>query len=85
MNKKTCLVVSNSLQADGQQPARDSSVHRDSSGRNTGMNGLPCPPPGDFPNPRIKPRSPGLQMAQSDSLPTEPPGKPHLYSTESLM
>ena len=37
MSKKTCLVVSNSLQADGQQPARDSSVHRDSSGRNTAM------------------------------------------------
>ena len=23
--------------------------------------GLPCPPPGDFPNPRIEPRSPALQ------------------------
>ena len=35
--------------------------------------GLPCPPPGDLPNPRIEPRSPSLQV---DSLPTEPPGKP---------
>ena len=35
--------------------------------------GLPCPPPGYFPNPGIKPRSPTLQM---DSLPAEPPGKP---------
>jgi len=35
--------------------------------------GLPCPPPGDLPNPGIKPRSPALQ---ADSLPTEPPGKP---------
>ena len=34
---------------------------------------LPCPPPGDLPNPGIKPRSPTLQM---DSLPSEPPGKP---------
>ena len=34
--------------------------------------GLPCPP-GDLPNPGIKPRSPTLQM---DSLPSEPPGKP---------
>ena len=35
--------------------------------------GLPCPPPGDLPNPGIKPRSPTLQV---DSLPTEPSGKP---------
>ena len=35
--------------------------------------GLPCPLPGDLPNPRIKPRSPALQV---DSLPSEPPGKP---------
>ena len=36
----------------------------DSPGKNTG--GLPYPPPGDLPNPRIEPRSPALQM---DSLP----------------
>ena len=35
-------------------------------------NGLPCPPPGDLPNPGIEPRSPTLQ---ADSLPSEPPGK----------
>ena len=35
--------------------------------------GLPCPPPGDLPNPGIKPRFPALQ---ADSLPSEPPGKP---------
>ena len=34
--------------------------------------GLPCPPPGDLPNPGIKPRSPALQ---ADSLPSETPGK----------
>ena len=34
---------------------------------------LPCPPPGDLPNPGIVPRSPALQ---ADSLPSEPPGKP---------
>ena len=33
--------------------------------------GLPCPPPGDLPNPGIKPGSP---MLQADSLPSEPPG-----------
>ena len=34
--------------------------------------GLPCTPPGDLPNPRIKPESPALQV---DSLPSEPPGE----------
>ena len=34
--------------------------------------GLPCPSPGDLPDPEIKPRPPALQ---ADSLPTEPPGK----------
>ena len=38
--------------------------------------GLPCPPPGDLPNPGIEPRSPELQ---TDSLPTERPGKPFDY------
>ena len=36
--------------------------------------GLPCPPLGDRPDPGIKPMFPELQ---ADSLPTEPPGKPH--------
>ena len=34
--------------------------------------GLPCPSPGDLPNPGIEPRSPTLQ---ADSLPSEPPEK----------
>jgi len=34
---------------------------------------LPCPPPGDLPNPGIEPRSPALQ---ADSLPAELPRKP---------
>ena len=41
--------------------------------------GLPCLPPGDLPNPVIKPRSPTLK---ADSLPFKPPGKPsfiHMY------
>ena len=33
---------------------------------------LPCPPPGDFSNLRIQPRTLTLQ---ADSLPSEPPGK----------
>ena len=35
--------------------------------------GLPCPSPGDLPNPGNEHRSPALQ---ADSLPFEPPGKP---------
>ena len=38
-------------------------------------NGLPCPPPWDFPNLGIEPRSPPLQ---ADSLPSEPSGKPRI-------
>ena len=34
--------------------------------------GLPCPSPGDLPDPGIKRGSPTLQ---ADSLPSEPPGK----------
>ena len=36
--------------------------------------GLPFPSPGDPPDPGIKPGSPALQ---TDSLPSEPSGKPH--------
>ena len=43
--------------------------------------GLPCPPPGNLPNPGIKPRSPALQV---DSLPSEPPGKPKNTEVVSL-
>ena len=34
---------------------------------------LPFPSPGELPDPGIEPRSPELQ---TDSLPSEPPGKP---------
>ena len=37
---------------------------------------LPFPPPGDLPDPSIKPGSPALL---ADSLPSEPQGKPKLY------
>ena len=47
--------------------------------------GLPCPSPGDLPNPGIELRSPALQ---ADSLPSGPPRKPFakhlLYSGHSL-
>ena len=35
--------------------------------------GLPCPSPGNLPDPGIEPRSASLQ---ADSLPSRPPGKP---------
>ena len=43
--------------------------------------GLPCSPPGDFPNPEIESRSPTLQV---DSLPSEPQGKPKNTGVGSL-
>ena len=43
--------------------------------------GLPCPPPGDLPDPGIKPMSLALQ---ADSLLSEPPGKPKNTRVGSL-
>ena len=43
--------------------------------------GLPCPLPGNLPNPGIKPESPALQV---DSLLPEPPGKPKNTGMGSL-
>ena len=56
-----------------------SSVHGFS--RQEYWSGLPCPPPGDLPNPGIKLRFPALQV---DSLPAEPPGKPKNTGVGSL-
>ena len=38
--------------------------------------GLPCPPPGDLPNPGIKPASPASSALQADFFTAEPLGKP---------
>ena len=38
--------------------------------------GLPCPPPGDLPNPGIELKSPGSPALASGSSPIAPPGKP---------
>ena len=43
--------------------------------------GLPCPPPGDLPNPGIELRSTALR---ADSLLSEPPGKPKNTGVGSL-
>ena len=40
------------------------------------LSGLPCPPPGDLPNPGIEPVSPMAPAWQVDSLLTEPSGSP---------
>ena len=49
-----------------------SPLHGDSPGRRY-LSGLPCPSPGDLPNPGIEPRSPAVQV---DCLLSEPPAKP---------
>ena len=64
-------VVSESLPSCGLKPARllcPWGFSRQAYG-----SGWPCPPPGDRPNPGIKPRSPALQV---DSSLAELPGKP---------
>jgi len=40
---------------------------------------LPCPPPGDLPDPGIKLESSVSPMLQADSLSVEPSGKPLTY------
>ena len=40
-------------------------------------NRLPFPPPGDLPDPGIKPLSPVSPILQVDSLPAEPLGTPY--------
>ena len=54
-------------------------VHGKSSGKNYL---LPRPPPGDLPNPGIKPRSASLQ---ADSLPVEPQWKPEKNPEEPYL
>ena len=71
-----CTVVSrsvmcNSLWPRGLQPTR--LLCPWGFPRQVYWSGLPCPPPGDLPNPEIEPRPPALQ---EDSLTSEPPGKP---------
>ena len=66
----SCLVVFDSVWPNGLQPARVLCPWGFS--RQEYWSGLPCPSPGDLPNPEIESRSPTLQ---EDSLPTEPPRK----------
>ena len=73
------FVVSNSLRPHTLQPTRLLCPRGFS--RQEYWSGLPCPPPGDLPNPEIKSRSPTLQ---ADSLLTGPPGKPKSTGVGSL-
>ena len=74
-----CLVTQSCLPPHGLQPAR--LLCSWGFSRQEHWSGLPCPPPGDLPNPEIKPRSPTLQ---ADSLLSEPPGKPKNTGVSSL-
>ena len=44
--------------------------------------GLPCPPPGDLPDPGVKPASPEVPALQVDSLLLSHGGKPLLCLTD---
>ena len=66
----SCSVVSNSFETP-RTAAHQAPLSKRFS-RQEYWSGLPCPSPGDLPNPGIKPRSFTLQV---NSLPSEPPGK----------
>ena len=72
-------VVSDNLQSHGLWPARLLCPWGFS--RQKYWSGLPCPPPGDLPNPGMEPRSPALQ---ADSLSPETPGNPKNTGVRSL-
>ena len=70
-----CVCVSHSVASDSFQPrtvAHQAPLSVEFS-RQEYWSGLPFPSPGDLPDPGIEPGSPALQ---TDSLLSEPPGKP---------
>ena len=71
--KTCCAVLSRSVMSDSLQPARLLCPLEFS--RQEYWNRLPCPAPGDLPNPGIEPASLRSQ-AVAGSLPLAPPGKP---------
>ena len=74
----SCSVMYDSLQPCGLWPTR--LLYPWGFSRQEYWSGFPCPPPGDLPNPGIKPRSPALQV---DSLPLSHLGSPQ-FSMEQL-
>ena len=71
---QSCLTVSNPMDCSPPRLLCPWGVSRQEY-----WSGLPCPPPGDLPNPVIEPWSPILK---ADSLPTEPRGKPQKITSE---
>ena len=67
-------VTSNSLQSCGLKPTR-LLCPWDSPGKNTGVSGLPFPPPGDLRDSGIEPESLESPALAGGFFPTEPPGK----------
>ena len=74
----SCSVVSDSLQPHGLQPTWFLCPW--GFYRLEYWSGLPCPPPGDLPNPGLEPRSPTLQ---ANLLSAGLPGKPISTSTQT--
>ena len=72
---QSCLALCNPV--DCSPPG--STVHGDSPGKN--WSGLPCPPPGDLPDPGIEPRCPAYQ---ADSYHLSHQGSPKVYNINSL-
>ena len=69
-----CAVLSHSVVSDSLRPHGPAGLLCPwGFSRQEYWNGLSCPPPGNLPNPGIKPRSPALEV---DSLLSESPGKP---------
>ena len=82
-----CSVMSNASQPHGVYSLPGSSVHGNFSGKNTGV-GCHFLLQGIFPIQGSNPRLLCLLHWQAESLPTEPPGKPHIkvvhaYSSKS--
>ena len=61
----------------------DSSVHGILQARI--LEWLPCPPPGDLPNPEIEPVSPAPPALTGGLFTTEPPGKPLVQNIQCLI
>ena len=78
-----CAVLSHSVISDSLQPMDYSPPGFCTHGilQARILEWVACPPPGDLPNPGIKPRSPALQ---ANSLSSEPPGKPKNTGVGSL-
>ena len=69
---QSCLTLCNPM--DCSLPG--SSVHGILQTRILDWSGLPCPPPGDLPDPGIEPASPAAPALQADSLPLSHQGSP---------